>query len=173
MYKTSGRSRRLVDAGNVAQPALDRIDRQILRRLQQDGRLTVSELAREVHLSTSPCFERVRRLEAAGFIAGYYARLSPERLGLGLLAYITINMQQTTSDAFDRFKEAMVGCDEVLECHMVGGGFDYLLKVRVKDMIAFRRFMVERLAAIHGVSQTHTYFVMEEVKSSHQVAVQA
>jgi len=152
---------------------LDRIDRQILKRLQQDGRMSVSQLAREVHLTVTPCFERVRRLEAAGFISGYFAQLNPERLGLGLLAYITINLDQTTPDVFGRFTEAVRGFDEVLECHMVGGGFDYLVKVRLKDMHAFRRFLGERLGSVPGVHQTHTYFVMEEVKSSHQLAVLA
>jgi Lrp/AsnC family transcriptional regulator, leucine-responsive regulatory protein len=174
MQKTPIRPRKHTNHASAGSDhhALDRIDRQILRRLQQDGRLSVSQLAREVNLTVTPCFERVRRLESAGFISGYFARLDPERLGLGLLAYITINMEQTTPDAFERFREFMHGCDEVLECHMVGGGFDYLLKVRVKDMNAFRRFLGERLAAVHGVRQTHTYFVMEEVKSSHLVAVQ-
>jgi Lrp/AsnC family leucine-responsive transcriptional regulator len=98
--------------------------------------------------------------------------LNPERLGLGLLAYMTINMQQTNTEAFERFKQSMIGCEEVLECHMVGGGFDYLLKVRVRDMNAFRRFLGEHLAGLQGLAQAHTYFVMEEVKSSHTVAVQ-
>jgi Lrp/AsnC family transcriptional regulator, leucine-responsive regulatory protein len=173
MQKTSGRSRRnLGDGGSSGLQALDRIDRQILKRLQQDGRLTITQLAREVHLTVTPCLERVRRLEALGYIKGYFAHLDPGRLGLGLLAYITINMQQTSSGAFDRFKTSMMSCEEVMECHMVGGGFDYLLKVRVKDVSAFREFLTERLANTDGVHQTHTYFVLEEIKSSHQLAVQ-
>jgi Lrp/AsnC family transcriptional regulator, leucine-responsive regulatory protein len=152
---------------------LDRIDRQLLTRLQQEGRLPISELATEVHLSVSPCFARVRRLESLGYITGYFAHLDPKRLGLGLLAYISVQLDTTTSEVFKRFAESMVSFEEVLECHMVGGGFDYLVKVRVKDMAAFRKFLGERMASVRGVQQTHTYFVMEEVKSTHKLDVPA
>jgi Lrp/AsnC family leucine-responsive transcriptional regulator len=152
---------------------LDRIDRQILKRLQQDGRLTVSQLAREVHLTVTPCFERVKRLEASGYISGYFAQLNPQRLGLGLLAYIAINLDQSNPDVFQRFSDAIQAFEDVLECHMVGGDLDYLLKVRVKDMNAYRRFLGESLGSVRGVKTTHTYFVMEEVKTSHQLPVPA
>ena len=151
--------------------ALDRIDRQILRRLQEDGRLPISELAREVHLTVTPCFERVRRLEAQGYISGYFAHLDAERLGLKLLAYIAVQLDRTTPDVFAKFADAMLGLEEVTECHMVGGGFDYLVKVRVRDMAAFRRFLGDRMAIVKGVQQTHTYFVMEEIKATHRVVV--
>jgi Lrp/AsnC family leucine-responsive transcriptional regulator len=173
MQKSTERARKPADAGtgSARADALDRIDRQILKRLQQDGRLPVTQLAQEVHLTVTPCYERVRRLEADGFISGYFAHLNAQRLGLGLMAYIAVNLDQTTSDVFERFTESMRTFDEVLECHMVGGGFDYLVKVRMRDMAAYRRFLGERLGAIKGVKLTHTYFVMEEVKSSHQLAV--
>jgi Lrp/AsnC family transcriptional regulator, leucine-responsive regulatory protein len=151
--------------------ALDRIDRRLLARLQQDGRTSVSQLAREVHLTVTPTLERVRRLESSGYIEGYFARLDPRRLGLGLLAYVEVSLDRTTPDAFDRFKHAMLAHDEVMECHMVAGGFDYLLKVRVRDMDSYRRFLGDRIAAVRGVQQTHTYFVMEEVKSTHRIIV--
>jgi Lrp/AsnC family leucine-responsive transcriptional regulator len=151
--------------------ALDRIDRRLLARLQQDGRSAVSQLAREVHLTVTPALERVRRLEAAGYIEGYFARLNPARLGLGLLAYVEVSLDRTTPDAFERFKQVMLAHDEVMECHMVAGGFDYLLKVRVTDMESYRRFLGEHIAAVRGVQQTHTYFVMEEVKSTHRIIV--
>jgi Lrp/AsnC family leucine-responsive transcriptional regulator len=152
---------------------LDRIDRKILRLLQQDGRTSVSQLAREVHLSVTPVLERVRKLEAAGYIEGYFARLSARRLGLGLLAYVEVLLDRTTRDAFERFKTAMLAYDEVMECHMVAGGFDYLLKVRVTDMERYRTFLGDRIASLPGVQQTHTYFVMEEVKSTHAIVVPA
>lgn len=152
---------------------MDRIDRHLLTRLQQEGRLPISELASEVHLSVSPCFARVRRLESEGYIAGYFAHLNPNRLGLGLLAYISVQLDRTTSEVFERFAEAMVAFEEVLECHMVGGGFDYLVKVRVKDMAAFRRFLGDKMASVRGIQQTHTYFVMEEVKSTHKLQLPA
>ena len=157
--------------GSSSERPLDRIDRRLLTRLQQDGRAAVSQLAREVHLTVTPTLERVRRLESGGYIEGYFARLNPRRLGLGLLAYVEVSLDRTTPDAFERFKQAMLAQDEVMECHMVAGGFDYLLKVRVTDMESYRRFLGDRIAALRGVQQTHTYFVMEEVKSTHRVLV--
>jgi Lrp/AsnC family leucine-responsive transcriptional regulator len=155
----------------ASERGLDRIDRRLLVRLQQDGRTPVAQLAREVHLTVTPTLERVRRLEASGYIEGYFARLNPARLGLGLLAYVEVSLDRTTPDAFERFKQVMLAHDEVMECHMVAGGFDYLLKVRVTDMESYRRFLGDRIAAVRGVQQTHTYFVMEEVKSTHRLIV--
>ncbi len=155
----------------TAERGLDRIDRRLLVRLQQDGRTPVAQLAREVHLTVTPTLERVRRLETSGYIEGYFARLSPARLGLGLLAYVEVSLDRTTPDAFERFKQVMLAHDEVMECHMVAGGFDYLLKVRVTDMESYRRFLGDRIASVRGVQQTHTYFVMEEVKSTHRLIV--
>ena len=155
------------------QRELDRIDRKLLVCLQSDGRATISQLAREVHLTVTPTLERVRRLEAAGFIEGYFARLNPRKLGLGLLAYVEVSLDRTTPDAFERFKQTMQAHDEVMECHMVAGGFDYLLKVRVTDMESYRRFLGDQIASLRGVQQTHTYFVMEEVKSTHTIVVPA
>jgi Lrp/AsnC family transcriptional regulator, leucine-responsive regulatory protein len=151
-------------------PALDRIDRRILRLLQDDGRMAVAELARRVHLSPTPCLERVRRLERDGYIRGYAAELDPSRLGANLVAFVEILLDRTTPDVFNRFKDAMLGLEPVQECHMVAGGFDYLLKVRVRDMAAYRGFL-EQLAALTGVQQTHTYVVMEEVKSTRAIPV--
>lgn len=151
---------------------LDRIDRRILKLLQEDGRMPVSEIARQVNLSVTPCLARVRRLEAAGFIRGYFAQLDPERVGLSLQAYVTVNLDRTTPDVFDRFRNAMYRFDEVVECQMVGGGFDYLVKVWVRDMKAFRKFLGDCLTAECGVQQTHTYFVMEQIKSTHKLKLQ-
>src|SRR5579862_1838026 len=151
--------------------SLDRIDRQLLALLQQDGRAAVSQLAREVHLTVTPTLERVRHLEAQGYIEGYFARLNPRRLGLALLAYVEVSLDLTTPDAFERFRQVVLAHDEVMECHMVAGGFDYLLKVRVTDMESYRRFLGDRIASVRGVQQTHTYFVMEEVKSTHTIMV--
>lgn len=153
-------------------PALDRIDRKLLARLQENGRVPISRLAREVHLTVTPTLERVRRLEKSGYIEGYVARLSPRRLGLGLLAYVEVQLDRTTPDAFERFRSAMLAQDEVMDCHMVAGGFDYLLKVRVRDMERYRSFL-ENVGTVRGVQQTHTYFVMEEVKSTHALPVPA
>ncbi len=150
---------------------LDRIDRALLRRLQQDGRVPVAQLAREVHLSVTPCAERVKRLEEEGYIRGYYALLDPAKLNQALLAYIQVQLDRTTPDVFERFKTAMLDLPEVMECQMVAGGFDYLLKVRVRDMDAYRRLLGDHVATVRGVQQTHSYFVMEEVKATHSILV--
>ena len=150
---------------------LDQIDLNILRELQQDGRITNQELSERVGLSPRPCLERVRRLESGGYIEGYFARLNPGKLGLGLLAYVEVSLDRTTPDAFERFKQVALAHDEVMECHMVAGGFDYLLKIRVTDMESYRRFLGDRIASVRGVQQTHTYFVMEEVKSTQKLIV--
>lgn len=149
---------------------LDRTDRRILTLLQADGRLPVAELARRVHLSATPCLERMRRLEREGYIRGYAADLDPAKLGVSLIAFVEVQLDRTTPDVFNRFRDGVMGLEPVQECHMVAGGFDYLLKVRAADMSAYRRFL-EDLAAITGVQQTHTYVVMEEVKSSRAIPI--
>ena len=108
--------------------------------------------------------ERLRRLQRDGFVEGYGARLNPHRLGLGLLVFVEVMLDKTTPDVFEKFAHAVQAAPEVLECHMVAGGFDYLVKARVADMTAYRRFLGERLLALPGVKETRTYAVMEEVK---------
>lgn len=152
---------------------LDRIDRHILRQLQANGRITNVDLARAVNLSPTPCLERVRRLEAEGYILEYVAHLSPEKLGASVISFVQVLLDRTTPDVFERFKEEVSRFPEVLECHMVAGGFDYLLKVRTRDMADYRTFLGERLARIPGISQTHTYVVMEEVKATHAIEIGA
>ena len=145
---------------------LDAIDVAILDALQRDGRLSNVALAKTVGLSPTPCAERVRGLEAAGIIRGYATNLDPERLDLGLLVFIEIAIERTSEDAFDQFRNAVLAIPQVQECHMVAGGFDYLLKVRVPDMTAYRTFLGEVLSKVPGIRETHTYAVMEIVKES-------
>jgi Lrp/AsnC family leucine-responsive transcriptional regulator len=145
---------------------LDAIDVAILDALQRDGRLSNVALAKAIGLSPTPCAERVRALESAGIIAGYTTNLDAERLDLGLLVFIEIGIDRTSEDAFDQFRSAMLGIAQVQECHMVAGGFDYLLKVRVRDMAAYRAFLGEVLSKVPGIRETHTYAVMENVKES-------
>jgi Lrp/AsnC family transcriptional regulator, leucine-responsive regulatory protein len=152
---------------------LDRVDRQLLALLQADGRLTVAELARNVNLTLTPCIERVRRLEREGFIEGYFARLNPRRLGQQLLAFTEVTLDHATADIFQRFKDTVLASDEIIECHMVAGGFDYLLKTRVADMEEYRRVLGDKIAAIRGVRHTQTYFVLEEVKSTHALRIRS
>jgi Lrp/AsnC family leucine-responsive transcriptional regulator len=124
-----------------------------------------------VHLSPTPCFERVKRLEQSGFIERYVALLDPRKLGMSLLAFVEVSLEKTNPIAFDRFRDAVADMPEVQECHMVAGGFDYLLKVRVSDVASYRSFLGVRVSALPGVTRTHTYFVMEEAKSTHEVPV--
>jgi Lrp/AsnC family leucine-responsive transcriptional regulator len=145
---------------------LDKTNKKILAELQQDGRISNLELASRVNLSPAACLERVRKLQEAGYILGYTARLNPELLDVALLVFIEVVLDRTTPDVFDEFKRAVHKVPEVLECHMVAGGFDYLIKVRVKDMAAYRTFLGKSLLQLKGVRETHTYAVIEEVKNS-------
>ena len=145
---------------------LDAIDLRILAELQADGRLSNVALAKAVGLSPTPCAERVRTLEAAGVVKGYAADLDAAQLGLGLTVFIEVAIDRTSQDAFDAFRDAVLAIPQVQECHMVAGGFDYLLKVRVQDMAAYRTFLSDALANVPGIRSTHTYPVMESVKDS-------
>ncbi|MGO4716686.1 Lrp/AsnC ligand binding domain-containing protein [Bradyrhizobium sp. 2TAF24] len=143
---------------------LDPTDRKLLALLQADGRIANVDLAERVGLSPPSVGERLKRLQREGFIEGFAARLNPQRLGLGLLVFVEVHLDKTTPDVFARFTRAVQGAPEVLECHMVAGGFDYLVKARVADMGAYRRFLGDTLLALPGVRETRTYAVMEEVK---------
>ncbi len=147
------------------QAMLDRTDRRILSLLQSDGRIAGVELADKVGLSPTAVGERLKRLTREGFVTGYRATLDPLKLGLNLLVFVEVYLDKTTPDAFERFAAAVKRAPEVLECHMVAGGFDYLVKTRVADMNAYRRFLGEVLLALPAVRETRTYAVMEEVKT--------
>lgn len=150
---------------------LDRIDHKILRKLQANARITNADLARTVNLSPTPCLERVRRLEAEGYILDYVTLLNPQKLGAGVISFVQVSLDRTNPDVFKRFKEQVTLCPEVMECHMVAGGFDYLLKVRTRSMLEYRDFLGETLAGMSDIKQTHTYVVMEEVKATHAITV--
>lgn len=150
---------------------LDQIDLEILETLQTDGRTTNVALARQVGLSPTPCLERVKALEADGLIAGYTARLAAPQLGLGLTVFVEILLERTSEKAFQDFRAAVLKIPEIQECHMVAGGFDYLLKVRVPDMSAYRSFLGEVLAQVPGIRETHSYSVMEEIKDSGAISL--
>ncbi len=150
---------------------IDRIDRRILVLLQEDGRISTVDLAERIGLSPTSTSERVKRLQREGFVSGFRAVLDPRRLGLELLVFVEVSLDKTTPDVFERFAAAVRRAPEVLECHMVAGGFDYLVKTRVADMAAYRRFLGEILLALPGVTETRTYAVMEEVKSDGMLPV--
>lgn len=145
---------------------LSTTDLRILKELQDDGRLTNVELARRVYLSPAACLERVKRLQADGLIRRYAALLDPQRLGAAMLVFVEVVLDRTTPAAFDDFKSLVLRMPQVMECHMVAGGFDYLVKARVRDMEAYRAFLGDFLSQARGVRETHTYVVMEEIKNS-------
>jgi Lrp/AsnC family leucine-responsive transcriptional regulator len=145
---------------------LDDTDRRILRVLQVDGRISNQDLALRCNLSASACSDRVRRLREQGVISGYAALLDPSKVDRALLIFVEVVLDRTTGDVFEAFAAAARRSPEVMECHMVAGGFDYLIKARVRDMAAYRRFLGEVLVEMPGVRETRTYAVLEEIKTS-------
>ena len=143
---------------------IDRIDRKILTVLQVDGKISNVELAKKVGLSPSPCLERVKRLEQQGYITGYTATVDPTKLGAAMLVFVEITLSKTSVDIFAEFSAAVQGLDDIQECHLVSGNFDFLLKARVADMSSYRKLLGDTLLRLPGVSESRTYVVMEEVK---------
>ncbi|WP_353170200.1 Lrp/AsnC ligand binding domain-containing protein [Acinetobacter rudis] len=145
---------------------LDRIDCMILDILQQDGRIAISELAQKVNLSTTPCSERVKRLEREGVIMGYYARLNPAYVDRNLLVFLEIKLSAKSGDVFDQVAKSLAEIPEVLECHLISGEFDYLVKARLKEMGAYRSLLGDLLKKLPASASSHSYVVMEEIKES-------
>ncbi|MEM9288025.1 MAG: Lrp/AsnC ligand binding domain-containing protein [Pseudomonadota bacterium] len=145
---------------------IDFTDMRILEEIQHDGRMSVVDLAARVNLSKSPCLKRLRRLEKDGFIRGYRAVLDPEKIYQGYLAYIQIKLQDTRRNTLEAFNAAVQEIPEIMTCHMMSGGYDYLIKVRTRDMRAYRALLGDIISALPGVSQTETYPVMEQVKET-------
>lgn len=143
---------------------LDRIDRNILAALAREGRLSSAELAQRVGLSKTPVQARVKRLEREGYIRGYSALIDRARMGEGHIAFVQVTLSDTRSTALEAFNKAVHRIPEIVECHMIAGGFDYLLKIRTKDIAAYRRLLGETISALPAVSNTSTFVVMEAVK---------
>lgn len=158
-------------SAGAAPGRLDKTDARILRALQADGRLSNLKLAQAVHLSPTAVLERVRRLTRDGYILGYAAQLNPALLGAGLLVFVEVVLDRTVADVMDEFRAAVQVRPEIVECHLVAGNFDYLLKTRVADMAAYREFIGAVLWALPGVRETRTYAVMEEVKRGGAIEV--
>jgi len=150
---------------------IDRIDRNILVELQKNARLSNVELSKRVGLSPTPCLERVKRLEKEDYIKGYQAILNPEKLEAALLVLVEITLTKTSPDVFDDFSNAVHELDVIQECHLVSGDFDFLLKTRVADMAAYRELLGDTLLRLPAVSESRTYVVMEEVKSTNYVPI--
>ncbi|WP_025732417.1 Lrp/AsnC ligand binding domain-containing protein [Carnimonas nigrificans] len=152
--------------GDAQEYQLDRKDVQILNELQRDGRIANTRLAELVNLSPSAVLARVQRLTREGFILGYEARLNPNKLDAALLIFVEVFLDRTVSNVFNDFKYAIKDRPEILECHMVAGGFDYLLKTRHRSMEGYREFAGRVLWDMPGVRETRTFAVMEEVKDT-------
>ena len=151
---------------NKRNTGLDRIDRRILEQLQADGRLSNQELAERVSLSPSPCLRRVRALEGAGIIRGYAALLEPQKVGLGLLAYVTVKLEKRGKMPVDQFTRAVEGWPEVIACFSMTGDMDYLMRVQVTDLEHYSSFVMDRLLKQPGVIDIRTNFVLERIKET-------
>jgi len=158
---------------DAAPSSLDRIDLRLLQVLQADGRISNLKLAEAVSLSPTAVLARVQRLTRDGYILGYEARLDPAKLGAGMLVFVEVLLDRTTPNVFEAFKVAVQVHPQIMECHMVAGGFDYLLKTRMADMQAYRDFAGTVLWQLPGVRETRTYAVMEEVKSTTRLPLRA
>lgn len=143
---------------------LDRIDRMLLALLQEDGRRTVIELAQRVGLSPTGASQRIKRLFSEGFIRAVRAVLDPLKVGRGTLVFIEVRLDHTAPHVFDRFAEAVAKAPEIIECHMVIGGFDYLVKARIADMATFQEFLQRVILPLPGVRETHSYASIGDVK---------
>lgn len=153
---------KMVELNNIGQ--LDQNDRRILNVLSIDGRMAVTELAKKVGMSKTPCGVRLKRLVADGFILGFRAVLNPAKLDMNHVAFVEVRLRDTTEKALKAFNEAIQDVTEVEQCHMIAGPFDYLLKVRTRDIADYRRVLGEKLTALPHVASSSTYVMMEAVK---------
>lgn len=156
---------------NSKKRTLDRLDVSILRTLQNDGRISYVDLAEKVGLSSTPCIERVKRLEKEGYIEGYYARLNPQLLEYNMLVFVEISLSYQTPDAFQTFNKAVEQLPYILECHLVSGDADYLLKARINDMSEYRALLGDMLLTLPGVKNSKSYIVMEEVRETLELPI--
>lgn len=150
---------------------LDDKDLQLLRLLQNDSKLTVKELAKEVNLSPSPVFERVKRLEQEGYIKKYAAVLDAEKLNLGFTVYCQLKLKSNDSYLAIEFEREILEIEEVAECYSISGDFDFLLKVYVRDMKQYQNFVFNILGAVPSIGSTHSTFVMAQVKNTHGLTI--
>jgi Lrp/AsnC family leucine-responsive transcriptional regulator len=150
---------------------LDRIDRKILDSLQRNGRMSNAELAEQIGLSASACSERVRRLERERVITGYHARVAPGAVGRTLLVFVEIKLSAKSDDLFEQTRRELIHMPEVMECHLVSGDFDYLLKFRLKGMEQYRQLLGGILKRLPVSAQSNSYVVMEEVKDDTYLVV--
>ena len=150
---------------------IDRLDRRILAQLQQNGRMSITELAERIGLSASACAERVRRLERDKVITGYHARVNPQALGKALLVFVEIKLSSKSGDVFEKVKQELLLVPQVMECHLVSGAFDYLVKFRLEGMAEYRHLLGDILKRLPVTAESHSYVVMEEIKEDTRVVI--
>ena len=150
----------------MAEPTIDRIDQAIVNELQNNARITLTELANRVGLSKTPCQIRMRRLENAGYILGYHALINRSRMGARHVSFVQVTLSDTRSQALKSFNQAVKKIPEVEQCHMIAGNFDYLLKIRTADMDSYRSVLGEKVSTLPHVKQTSTFVVMESVRDN-------
>jgi Lrp/AsnC family leucine-responsive transcriptional regulator len=150
---------------------LDKIDLKILQALQENARISYVDLANKVGLSTTPCLERVKRLERKGVIKSYKAILNPKYLRANLLVFVEISLETQSPAVFDEFRRAVAKLPQIQECHLVSGQFDYILKCRIPEMAAYRQLLGDVVLTLPGVKESKSYVVMEEVKEDTSIYV--
>lgn len=150
---------------------LDQIDKKILTLLQKNGRATNQWLARQIDLSPTPCLERVRRLEKDGFIEGYRATVVPEAVGCPMLIYALISFDYAVDGVYEKFRKEIAQIKEIVECHMVTGNVDFIMKIRTADINGFRALLEDKILKLPGVRITHSYVAMHEAKAESMVPI--
>lgn len=143
---------------------MDSIDKKILRLLQQNGRATNQWLAKQVDLSPTPCLERVRRLERDGVIAGYKAIIPPQKVGYSLLLYAFVSFDHASSSVYEEFSKGIAAISEIVECHMITGNYDFIMKILARDIAHFRKILEEKILPLPSVRITHSYVSMHDAK---------
>ena len=151
--------------------SLGKIDRNILRILQKDGRISYTELARQVGLSVSPCIDRVKRMERNGYILGYSAQVCSQKLDAALVVFVQIRLNHTSQKNFEEFRRSVIDLENIQSCFLVSGNYDYLLKARVADMAAYRELLGHRILKLPAVQESTSYVVMEELKETMAVPI--
>lgn len=152
---------------NTTPPELDKVDMKILSLLQRNARISVAELADKVGLSATPVKERMRRLQQQGVITGFHAAINPHLVGHGLLVFVEIKLKDKSASLFAEFKRDVSRIAEIMECHLVSGEYDYLIKVRMTDIAAYRQMLGDILLQLPAILESRSYIVMEEVKETH------
>ena len=151
--------------------SLGKIDRNILRILQKDGRISYTELARQVGLSVTPCIDRVKRMERNGYILGYSAQVCSQKLDAALVVFVQIRLNHTSQKNFEEFRRSVIDLENIQSCFLVSGNYDYLLKARVADMAAYRELLGHRILKLPAVQESTSYVVMEELKETMEVHI--